>query len=186
MRGRRSVTAASGEKAPAGRAAGWVLDSLTLVVRLALGAIFLYACWFKIVDPYEFAINIATYQILPDSLVNVMALILPWLELTTGLLLVIGALSRESALVISGMLVMFIVAILIAMSKDLEISCGCFASEAAAADIGWPKVAEDALMLAGGIWVVMRGGGRISIDELASRLAVRKRDDRKGAQAEKS
>lgn len=148
------------------RARAWVIDSVTLAVRLALGAVFIYASWFKIVDPYEFAINIATYQILPDGLVNVLAITLPPLELVTGVLLVAGALSREASLSIGGMLVVFIVAILIAMSKDLKISCGCFASEAAAADIGWPKVIEDAIMLAGAGWVVAFGGGRLSLDGL--------------------
>ena len=145
-------------------ARGWVIEAITLVARLALGFVFVYASWFKIVDPYEFAINIATYQILPDGLVNVMAITLPWLELVTGVLLVAGALSREASLSIGGMLVMFIAAILIAMTKDLKISCGCFASEAAAADIGWPKVIEDAIMLAGAGWIVVFGGGRLSVD----------------------
>jgi uncharacterized membrane protein YphA (DoxX/SURF4 family) len=153
---------------------GWVLDSVTLACRLVLGVVFLYACWFKIVDPEDFAINIATYQILPDSLINVLALTLPWLELATGVLLIAGALSRESAVTITGMLVMFIVAILIAMSKDLKISCGCFASEDAAADIGWPKVIEDVAMLAAAVWVVIRGGGRLSVDGLVQRLRSRK------------
>ena len=142
----------------------WMIDSITLVARLVLGFVFVYASWFKIVDPYEFAINIATYQILPDGLVNVMAITLPWLELVTGVLLVAGALSREASLSIGGMLVMFIAAILIAMTKDLKISCGCFASEAAAADIGWPKVIEDVVMLAGAGWIVVFGGGRLSVD----------------------
>jgi uncharacterized membrane protein YphA (DoxX/SURF4 family) len=153
---------------------GWVIDSITLVARVALGVVFVYASWFKIADPYEFAINIATYQILPDAHVNVLAITLPWLELVTGILLVAGAFSREASLTVAGMLVMFIVAILIAMSKDLKISCGCFASEAAAADIGWPKVIEDAVMLAVAGWVVAWGAGRISIDALLkSRGAAR-------------
>lgn len=142
----------------------WVIDATTLAARLALGLVFVYASWFKIVDPYEFAINIATYQILPDGIVNVLAITLPWLELVAGALLVAGAFSREASLAVGGMLVMFIAAILIAMSKDLEISCGCFASEAAAADIGWPKVLEDGIMLAGSAWIVAWGGGRLSID----------------------
>jgi uncharacterized membrane protein YphA (DoxX/SURF4 family) len=158
---------------------GWVIDVITLVARIALGVVFVYASWFKIVDPYEFAINIATYQILPDPYVNVLAITLPWLELVTGILLVAGAFSREASLTVAGMLVMFIVAILIAMSKDLKISCGCFASEAAAADIGWPKVIEDAVMLAVAGWVVAWGAGRLSIDALVkSRRAARVKRDK--------
>jgi uncharacterized membrane protein YphA (DoxX/SURF4 family) len=151
----------------------WILDSISLAARLALGGVFLYACWFKVVDPEDFAINIATYQILPDSAINVMAITLPWLELSAGVLLVAGAFSREAALAVGGMLAMFIVAILVAMGKDLKISCGCFASEAAQADIGWPKVAEDVVMLAGAAWVVARGGGLAALDGLLARLRAR-------------
>jgi len=160
-----------------GSVRGWIADGATLAARIALSATFLYACWFKIADPYEFAINIATYQILPDSLVNVLALTLPWLELGAGLLVLAGALSRESALAIAGMLIMFLAAILIAMSKDLSISCGCFASEAAQADIGWPKVIEDAAMLAGAAWIVALGGGRMSVDALVARRRSRRQAD---------
>jgi len=153
---------------------GWVVDSIALITRIVLGLVFVYASWFKIVDPYEFAINIATYQILPDPYVNVLAITLPWLELVTGILLVAGAFSREASLTVAGMLAMFIVAILIAMSKDLKISCGCFASEAAAADIGWPKVIEDGVMLAAAGWILAWGGGRLSLDALMkSRRAAR-------------
>ena len=144
-------------------AGSWIVDSVTLAARLALGAVFVYASRFKIVDPYDIAINIATYQMLPDCLVNVLAITLPWLELVTGVLVIAGAFSRESSLTIGAMLVMFIIAILVAMSKDLQISCGCFASEAAAADIGWPKVIEDVVMLAGAGWIALWGGGRLSI-----------------------
>jgi uncharacterized membrane protein YphA (DoxX/SURF4 family) len=153
------------------------VDAVTLAVRLALGAVFIYASLFKIADPEEFAINIATYQIVPEWSLNVMALVLPWLELFAGVGLVIGAFSRASALATAGMLVMFIVAILIAMSKDLKISCGCFASEAAEADIGWPKVIEDTVMLAGALWVLAVGGGRLGVDALFERLKSRRDGD---------
>lgn len=162
----------------------WPVDGISLVARLALGAIFFWASLFKIVGPEEFAINIATYQILPDPVLNVMAITLPWLELVVGILLVAGALSRESALATAGMLVMFIVAILIAMSKDLEISCGCFASEQAQADIGWPKVAEDVAMLAAAVWILAVGGGRLSVDHLLARLKKRSPSDVEASRGE--
>ena len=164
------MTGAAAERGAGAGARTWVLDSVTLAARIALGAVFVWASWFKIADPVEFAVNIATYQILPESLVNLMAITLPWLELGAGVLIVAGALARESAIAIGGMLVVFLAAILVAMGKHLEISCGCFASEDAASDIGWPKVIEDSAMLAAAAWIAARGGGILSVDALIERI----------------
>ena len=104
---------------------------LALPIRIYLSYVFLFACWHKIADPSAFALDIATYQFLPLPLINLMALILPWLELTTGLLLLIGFRTRAAALLISGMMVTFMIALGWALYQGLDISCGCFASSAA-------------------------------------------------------
>jgi hypothetical protein len=48
-----------------------------LAARLYLAAIFLFACWHKILQPAAFALDIATYQILPLGLVNPLAIVCP-------------------------------------------------------------------------------------------------------------
>ena len=79
----------------AGKLAGkWLIPPLELAARLYLGSIFIYAAWGKILDPYNFAVSIATYQMLPTYLVNIIAVTLPWLELVTGVLLVVGFRTR--------------------------------------------------------------------------------------------
>ena len=57
---------------------------LALAARLYLAHVFLFACWFKIIDPAAFALSVATYQLLPLSLINVTALVMPWAELLAG------------------------------------------------------------------------------------------------------
>ena len=64
--------------------------AITLALRLVLGGIFIYASLDKIVHPRAFAEIIYNYQILPGSLINLSAVILPWLELFLGLLLISG------------------------------------------------------------------------------------------------
>lgn len=101
---------------------------LTLPARLYLGFVFLYACIHKIADPGAFALDVATYQFLPLSLVNLTALILPWIELLAGIMIVIGFRTRAAALLIAGMMVIFMVALAWALHQGLDMSCGCFAS----------------------------------------------------------
>ena len=63
---------------------------LGLAARVYLGGVFLFACWHKILEPGSFALDIATYQILPLGLVNLMAITLPWVELAAGVMLIVG------------------------------------------------------------------------------------------------
>lgn len=105
-----------------------ILDNplLILALRLALAVIFIGAAYGKIYDPAAFAKSVNNYHIVPGNLVNIFALTLPWLELLTAVGLLFGIWWRASALLINGMLVMFTVALLIAISSGLNINCGCF------------------------------------------------------------
>ena len=68
-----------------------------LLFRFVLGYVFIYASIGKIINPFDFSIAIQNYRILPDSLTNFMAIILPWMELYCGLFLILGIFSRVSA-----------------------------------------------------------------------------------------
>ena len=99
---------------------------MLLLLRLFVGGVFIYASIDKIYHPAQFAHAIENYRILPHSLVNIFAIILPWVELVAGLLLISGVWSGASALIISGLLTMFIIAITAGLLRGLDISCGCF------------------------------------------------------------
>jgi putative oxidoreductase len=138
------------------KATKYVLPPLDLLARFYLGGIFIYAAWGKILDPYSFALSIATYQMLPTNVVNLMAIALPWLEMVTGVLLVVGTLTRPSVLLINGMMVVFIYAIWSAVSRGLDMgSCGCFASEAAAEEISMATVWRDVWWLVIGVFILV-------------------------------
>jgi uncharacterized membrane protein YphA (DoxX/SURF4 family) len=107
---------------------------LALLARLYLGGVFLLACWHKILDPSSFALDVATYQILPLELVNLFAIILPWVEAAAAVMLVAGFRARAAALLVAAMMVMFMVALGLALARGLEMSCGCFASAGAEVD----------------------------------------------------
>jgi len=109
------------------RSAAW----LAVPARWYLGVLFIGACLHKIAHPGSFALDIATYDILPLVLVNLAAVTLPWAELAAGLMLVAGLRSRAAAWMIAGMMAVFAIALVIALGKGLDMSCGCFASQGA-------------------------------------------------------
>ena len=99
---------------------------LTIRVQLALGAIFIVAAIPKIADPPSFAHMIYNYRIVPGPLVNVMALLMPWIEILAGLALALGVWKRGARALIGVLLVVFIVAILVNLARGNAIDCGCF------------------------------------------------------------
>jgi len=131
---------------------------VALPVRVYLGGVFLYACFHKILDPHRFAIDVATYQLLPLSFVNLLAVTLPWIELAAGLMLVLGIRTRAAAVLVSGMMVLFMAALLWALHLGLDMSCGCFASSGAESDpISLRTVARDGVWLGMGLFVFFFG-----------------------------
>lgn len=105
-----------------------VLDNplLILALRLAMAGIFLYAAYSKILDPAAFAKSVNNYHIIPGNVVNIFAFTIPWLEVLTALGLITGVWWRASALLINWMLIMFTVALVIAIATGVSINCGCF------------------------------------------------------------
>jgi uncharacterized membrane protein YphA (DoxX/SURF4 family) len=111
-----------------------LLDSrwISLLVRVALGLVFVYSSWAKIADPPGFAEMVWNYRILPGFLVNPVAIVLPWLELLAGLALISGFLRKGAALLIGVMLVVFMVALSTDLARGIAIECGCFPTAAEA------------------------------------------------------
>jgi putative oxidoreductase len=105
---------------------------ISLLVRVALGLVFVYSSWGKIADPPGFAEMVWNYRILPDFLVNPVAIVLPWLELLAGLALISGFLRKGAALLIGVVLMVFIVALSTDLLRGIAIECGCFPTAAEA------------------------------------------------------
>ena len=142
------------------------IQIMSLSLRVYLGVVFLMAAWFKILDPREFALSVATYDILPLFLINLMAVILPWIEVFIAVTLILGWWTRASALCIAGMMMMFIVALSLALAEGLEMSCGCFASQEASEEINSLTLLRDFVWLAGAGFIMILDDGRWGLDRL--------------------
>jgi uncharacterized membrane protein YphA (DoxX/SURF4 family) len=99
---------------------------LTVRVQIALGLFFVAAALPKLVDPPSFAHMIYNYRLVPGALVNLMALVMPWLELLAGLALILGIWTRTSAGLVGALLLVFLVAISLNLARGNAIDCGCF------------------------------------------------------------
>jgi hypothetical protein len=100
-----------------------------------LGLIFIIAAYTKLhfdgawhFGDYHFffAMAIDSYKIVPTTIAELMARVLPWTELALGALLISGIGLRWTGLFASGLMTVFIVAMVHAYVLKLEIMCGCF------------------------------------------------------------
>jgi len=127
-----TITHASAAGVSVGSRVGRIL---LLIGRLVLGGIFVYAAYSKVhfdgawhLRDYQFffAMGINSYNMLPLSVVQWMAAILPWLEFALGALVMLGIGLRWASLGLTALLVVFMVALARAAMLGLEINCGCF------------------------------------------------------------
>jgi uncharacterized membrane protein YphA (DoxX/SURF4 family) len=122
---------------------------LGLILRIALGAIFAYAAWTKLREPWElFALAISSYDVLPLPAVELVARALPWTELLIGVLLIAGRWLRLATTVMSLLLLVFFGLMVRAFAKGMEISCGCFGPGEI---ISWRTLLRDGSLLAGSL-----------------------------------
>jgi len=116
---------------------------IDLLIRLVVGGVFITAGAMKIGEPLQFGDKIASFEILPNSLVNLLALGLPVFEMLCGLLLIAAWLRRPAALAISIISGIFLIAIVTALARGLTIDCGCFGTGTPTRARMWLDLARD-------------------------------------------
>jgi putative oxidoreductase len=134
-----------------------------LAARWILGLTFIYASFHKILAPADFAKIVYGYSLFPEIFINLIAIIIPFLELVTGFALILGCYPRSAAITINAQLLVFIVVLAINLIRGHEFDCGCFSvgqSEYSSS----PKVtiARDIFYLAFGMQIVLFKGNRRS------------------------
>jgi uncharacterized membrane protein YphA (DoxX/SURF4 family) len=122
-----------------------------ILARLALAAVFLWAAYAKLRDPWMiFAMEIDAMHIVPNSIVEFLARTIPWFELLLGLLLVIGIQMRYVASVATSLLAVFFTTLLVLYLRGFQGDCGCFGP---GEQLGPKTLARDGALLALSIWV---------------------------------
>ena len=116
-----------------------------------VSAVFLYASAFKLHDPMQFALDIKHFKLLPFQLVNITAIVLPWLELLSGGAILLPAWRRSACILLMSLCAVFSVAVTIAIVRGLDISCGCFGNNSTS--VGAQTLALDLALLCACLFV---------------------------------
>ncbi|MCL4489273.1 MAG: DoxX family membrane protein [Chloroflexi bacterium] len=133
--------------------------NVTIGLRLLLGGVLLYAAYTKIRDPWEvFAMSVASYGLLPEWAVLVVARSLPWLEVMLGLFVISGYALRYASLATTVLLGTFFAAMLFTFARGLGIDCGCFGPGEA---LGPRTLMRDGVLLASSVLLTVLCSGRV-------------------------
>jgi uncharacterized membrane protein YphA (DoxX/SURF4 family) len=149
-------------------------DVIGTLARFGLAAVFLVSGVLKAVDPDQTYIAVRAYDVLPDTGVEVVAALLPWIELALGVLLLAGVATRLVAGLSAALLIVFVIGVGQAWARGLSIDCGCFGGGGAVepgATTYVQELARDAgfLLMAG--WLVVRPRTVLALDD---RLGTRR------------
>jgi len=139
-----------------------------LTARVFLGSMLLVASIDKIADPAAFAKSIGDYRLFSEPIVTVVATMIPWAELLCGMAMMFGLLIPGAALLAGSMLLVFTLALLSALLRGLDITCGCFSQDPAAARIGWMKIGENVILTAISAYLYFSASIRFSLEHYLS------------------
>jgi uncharacterized membrane protein YphA (DoxX/SURF4 family) len=141
---------------------------ITLLFRLALGAVLLIAGGLKIGNPQKSAMAVRAFEVLPIDIANFFGYFLPWFEIGVGALLILGVAVKISAFLSGGIMFVFILAISQAWARGLSIDCGCFGG-GGVIDPSETKYLEDILRDLGlmlmAIYLYRFPSGRFALDK---------------------
>jgi uncharacterized membrane protein YphA (DoxX/SURF4 family) len=149
---------------------------LGLVSRLVLGGVLLAAGYFKVITLEKSQMAVRAYELLPIGFANVLGIVLPFTEIVLGLLLIIGAFTRFSAVLGGAIMFIFIVAIASAWARGLTIDCGCFGGggQVAANETKYlQEIVRDSGLLLLALFLVRYSVTRFSLDKVQNNYGAR-------------
>src|SRR5436190_9038663 len=126
------------------------------IVSLLVGALFVFAGVSKIVDfqpfqfldPMAFARDIDNYKMLPWTISVGLALYLPWLEVICGLALIFRRWYSGALAILFALLLVFIGASIVAKTRGIDVSCGCFGHLSNQLSFAWHLALDFAIVAA--------------------------------------
>jgi putative oxidoreductase len=124
------------------------VKAAALVLRVALGILFVWAALAKLPDMRAFAQDVANYRVLPAGSVAFVASAVVGIELLAGVLLVVGIYERPAAIAVSVLLAAFTAFVVQALLRGIDLRCGCFGGDERAS---WWTVLRDLGMLAASV-----------------------------------
>jgi uncharacterized membrane protein YphA (DoxX/SURF4 family) len=142
-------------------------DLIGLLARLTLGVVLIVAGGLKVTSPKVSAMAVRAFQILPYDFAGYVGFALPVVEVAVGLLLVAGLFTRAAAAVGALLMLAFVIGIISAWTRGLNIDCGCFGGGgtiAASQTQYLTDVLRDVGLAACAAWLVVRPRTAYSLD----------------------
>jgi uncharacterized membrane protein YphA (DoxX/SURF4 family) len=151
-----------------------LLDVVGVLARFGLAAVWLVSGLLKALDPDQTYVAVRAYDVLPDGGVEVVAALLPWIELALGVLLLAGIGTRLVAALSAALLLVFVAGVAQAWARGLSIDCGCFGG-GGAVEPGETTYMQELLRDAGFLlmagWLIVRPRTVLALDD---RLGTRR------------
>jgi len=138
-------------------------DYLSLLARLIVGGIFIYASLDKITQPAQFARIVYNYHIMPGEFVNFLAIVMPWLELICGISVILGVYRDGGLLILNFLIVVFVIAITINIFRGVDLECGCFTVSARARGNALSLLIRDIGLLVVSVYALLNKSSRFQI-----------------------
>jgi uncharacterized membrane protein YphA (DoxX/SURF4 family) len=130
-----------------------------LGLRLALGALFLYAGLIKAGASEEFALALIPFTFVPGGWGSYLAVGLAVTEILAGVLILLPRVYPLGALLILGLCAVFIVALTWALANGIIVDCACFGrDEAPSAEKMVMAVVRDVVIVMAAATVLSRLG----------------------------
>ncbi len=143
------------------------VDGISLSSRLVLAGVFAVFGVAKLADIDQTIRSVRAYQLLPEAVVPTVGTALPLLEILVAALLLIGLLTRATAVIACLLSLAFIIGIATAWARGLSIECGCFGNGGYTPDPvpGYLReLAINTVIIAGGLWLAAHTHHRFALD----------------------
>jgi uncharacterized membrane protein YphA (DoxX/SURF4 family) len=137
-----------------------------LACRLVPAGILLWAGIAKALDQQGSLLSVSSYDVLPDALVRPVATLLPWVEIAIAALLLLGFFVRFAGASTAIVTTIFVVGLIQAKARGLQIDCGCFSAGGAGDGVSWWDILRDVPIALAGVFLALRPRGPWQLDNL--------------------
>jgi uncharacterized membrane protein YphA (DoxX/SURF4 family) len=141
-----------------------------LACRLVPAGLLLWAGLAKAFDRQGSILSVSGYDVLPDTLVRLVATLLPWIEIALAVLLILGLFVRFAGAATTILAGVFIAAMAQAKARGLQIDCGCFGAGGAGDGVSWWDILRDVPILLAGVYLAIRPRGPFQMDTMFQQM----------------
>lgn len=144
-----------------------MINSISLLSRLALAVVFFMASLDKVWNPAAFAQATATYDLLPIWAVNTFSAVLAWLELFLAVMLTVGFWIKPAALWSAYLMAIFTGLMIWSGMVGAVHDCGCFPGMDS--QVGYKDAVRDLIIMLPALWLLWKPGQWLAVDNYLAR-----------------